>query len=140
MRFVIVGCGRVGARLANLLDAEGHEVAVVDTNPHAFGRLDPEFNGSVVVGTGIDEDVLRRAGIEAADGMAAVTDNDNANVMASQIAKEIFQVRRVTARVYDPSREDLYSSLGLKAISPIRIGAEKLKGALESGDSTGRCL
>lgn len=127
MRFVIIGCGRVGARLADMLDAEGHDVTVVDTNPDAFARLGSEFKGNAVIGTGIDEDVLRKAGVEAADGLAAVTNDDNANIMASQIAKVIFKVPRVTTRIYDPAREDVFRSLGLKAISPIRIGALRLR-------------
>ncbi len=140
MRFVIVGCGRVGARLANLLDAEGHDVTVVDTNPEAFTRLGAEFTGSAIVGTGVDEDVLRRAGIETAHGLAAVTNDDNANVMISQVAKVVFNVPRVTARIYDPAREDIFRALGLNTISPIRIGALRLKEVLESGVPAGTCL
>lgn len=140
MKFVVVGCGRVGARLANLLDAEGHEVTVVDINPEAFARLGREFTGSVIVGTGVDEDVLRRAGIETAHGLAAVTNDDNANIMASQVAKIIFNVPRVTTRIYDPAREDIFRALGLNTISPIRIGALRLKEVLESEEPSRTCL
>ncbi len=140
MKFVILGCGRVGAKLAEMLDAEGHDVTVIDANTDAFRRLGPEFRGTVVVGTGVDEDVLRRAGIETATGFAAVTNDDNDNIMASQIAKLVFKVPKVTTRIYDPLREDVYRSLGLKTISPIKIGAQRLKEALENGGPAGTCI
>jgi trk system potassium uptake protein TrkA len=131
MKFVIMGCGRVGATLAERLDREGHDVTVIDTNSNAFSRIDPQFAGTILVGTGIDEDVLRRAGIEEATGFAAVTDDDNANIMASQIAKLVFDVPNVSARVYDPAREDTFKALGLEIISPVRLGATQLKDWLE---------
>jgi trk system potassium uptake protein TrkA len=125
MFVIIMGCGRVGARLANLLVERGHEVTVVDTNPEAFARLGPDFKGNTVVGTGIDVDVLRQAGIERADAFAAVTQGDNRNIMAAQIAKHIFKVPKVVTRIYDPARQDTYATLGLEAISPTIIGAAK---------------
>jgi len=120
---IIMGCGRVGARLANLLEADGHEVLILDTNPGAFGRLGSGFRGTTMVGNGIDADVLRRAGIERADAFAACTQGDNRNVMASQIAKEIFNVQKVVTRIYDPIRKETFNTLGLEAISPTIIGA-----------------
>jgi trk system potassium uptake protein TrkA len=120
---IIMGCGRVGARVANLMEADGHEVVVLDTNPGAFARLGPDFRGTTMVGNGIDSDALRRAGIERADAFAACTQGDNRNIMASQIAKEIFGVTKVVTRIYDPIRKDTYATLGLEAISPTVIGA-----------------
>jgi trk system potassium uptake protein TrkA len=118
-----MGCGRVGARLANLLVADGQEVTVLDLNPNAFGRLGPDFTGSTMIGNGIDTEILRRAGIERADAFAACTQGDNRNIMASQIAKEIFKVPKVVTRIYDPIRKDTFAMLGLDAISPTVIGA-----------------
>jgi len=132
MKVVIMGCGRVGAQLANLLDADGHSVAVLDTNSYSFRRLLPDFNGTALVGNGIDEEALKRAGIEEADAFVAVTQGDNRNVMAAQIAKHIFNVPRVICRIYDPLRQELYSTLGLEAISPTTVFAEILREKLES--------
>ena len=132
MKVVIMGCGRVGARLANLLDADGHSVAVLDTNSYSFRRLLPDFSGMALVGNGIDEEALKRAGIEEADAFVAVTQGDNRNVMAAQIAKHIFDVPRVICRIYDPLRQELYSTLGLEAINPTTVFAEILREKLES--------
>ncbi len=127
MQIVILGCGRVGARLATTLDAEGHDVTVIDANTDAFRRLGADFRGSVVVGIGIDEDVLRRAGIEQADAFVACTNGDNTNVMAAQIAKLVFGVPKVVARIYDPIREETYRSLGLETTCPTILGADGLR-------------
>jgi trk system potassium uptake protein TrkA len=123
MFYVIVGCGRVGSTLAKLLLAESHEVTVVDENPSSFRRLGTSFSGSVVLGTGIDSDVLKRAGIERADGFIAVTDGDNRNVMAALIAKRMFNVKKIVARIYDPPRGQLYRELGIETVCPTTIGA-----------------
>ncbi len=131
MRVVILGCGRVGASLASLLDKEGHEVTVVDRNSDQFRRLDPEFGGTAVVGTGIDQDVLRRAGIEQADVFVAVTNGDNTNVMAAQIAKHVFGVSRVIARIYDPVREETYQRLGLETYCPTTMGVSKIRALMQ---------
>jgi len=124
MYVVIMGCGRVGARLGQLLVAAGHEVLILDMNPGAFDRLGRDFAGSTMVGNGIDHDVLVKAGIERADAFAAVTQGDNRNIMASQIAKHVFRVPRVVTRIYDPIRTDTFRALGLDAISPTVIGAQ----------------
>ena len=123
MKVIIVGCGRVGARLAQQLDAEGHHVTVVDERVQAFNRLGSEFSGEMVVGTGIDESVLRRAGIEQADCFCSVTNGDNRNIMAAQIAQHVFKVKRVITRIYDPIREEVYRELGLETLCPTAIGA-----------------
>ena len=132
MKVVIMGCGRVGAQLAALLDAEGHSVTVLDADEYSFRRLPSTFNGTALLGNGIDEEALRKAGIEEADAFVAVTQGDNRNVMAAQIAKHIFNVPKVICRIYDPLRRDLYDSLGLEAISPTTIFAQMLKEKLES--------
>ncbi len=120
-----MGCGRVGARVASSLSRAGHEVTVLDLNPNAFNRLDPDFKGNTMVGNGIDSDVLRQAGIERADAFAAVTQGDNRNVMASQMARHIFHVPKVVTRIYDPLRQETFEMLGIEAISPTVIGADK---------------
>lgn len=132
MKIVIMGCGRVGAELATLLDREGQEVTILDIDPDAFGQLPSDFKGDCVVGNGIDQDVLQRVGLADVDAFVAVTPGDNRNVMASQVAKHIFNVPRVVCRIFDPIRQDLYRSLGLETISPTREVARLLKQALET--------
>ena len=122
-----MGCGRVGARLATLLDSEGHQVTILDTDSNSFARLAPTFNGTALLGDGTDEDSLISAGIENADAFVAVTQGDNRNIMAAQIAKHIFNLSKVVCRVYDPLREELYQTLGLEAICPTVIAAQLLK-------------
>ncbi len=131
MKAIIMGCGRVGAQIANMLDAEGHDVTVLDLDPTSFRRLPSSFKGKAMVGNGIDQDVLIRAGIQDADSFAAVTQGDNRNVMAAQIAKHIFNVPKVVCRIYDPIREEVYHSLGLETVSPTTVGARLIKEALE---------
>jgi trk/ktr system potassium uptake protein len=123
MYVIIMGCGRVGARLAHMLVRAHHEVLVLDTNASAFDRLGRDFPGSTMVGNGIDHDVLVKAGIERADAFAAVTQGDNRNIMAAQIAKHVFNVPHVVTRIYDPIRQDTFKTLGLDAVSPTIIGA-----------------
>jgi trk system potassium uptake protein TrkA len=134
VKVIIMGCGRVGAELAIMLEQQGHEVTVLDSDPAAFGPLGylPEdFGGNRMVGNGIDQDALRNAGIEQADAFVSATRGDNRNVMACQIAKHVFNVPRVVSRVFDPIREEMYRSLGLRTINPTRIQARLLKDALE---------
>ncbi len=123
MRVVIVGCGRVGSSVAREMASLGHEVAVIDLQPSAFDRLGPDFKGTLVVGTGIDQDVLERAGTARADCFLSATNGDNRNIMAAQIAREIFKVARVVTRIYDPIRERVYRELGLYTYCPTLIGA-----------------
>ncbi len=130
MRYLIVGCGRVGSALAKLLDADKNEIIVVDENPAAFKRLGPTFKGHVVVGTGIDYDVLKRAGAERADGFIAVTDGDNRNVMAALIAQRMFNIKKIVARIYDPPRGAMYRDLGIDTVCPTTIGAKLIRDVL----------
>ena len=123
MQVIIVGCGRVGALLSNMLDRAGHQVTILDKNADSFRRLDPEFRGEKMTGTGMDEDVLKRAGIDRAEAFIAVTNGDNTNVMAGQIAQRRFRVPRVIVRVYDPIRAKTYRQFGLETICSSIIGA-----------------
>ena len=130
MRYLIVGCGRVGSALAKLLDADGHEVIVVDENPAAFKRLGQKFKGHEVVGTGIDYDVLKRAGAATADGFIAVTNGDNRNIMAALIAQSMFKIKRIVARIYDPPRGQMYRELGVQTVCPTTVGAKLIRDVL----------
>lgn len=127
MNVVIMGCGRVGAQLATLLDAEGHKVTILDVDHYSFRRLPSSFGGTALVGDGTDQEALVKAGIETSAAFVAVTQGDNRNVMAAQIAKHIYNVPKVVCRIYDPLRKDLYDSLGLEAISPTTVFAQLLK-------------
>jgi trk system potassium uptake protein TrkA len=106
-----------------MLTHAGNEVTILDVQSSAFRRLGQDFKGTTILGNGIDQEVLKRAGIERADAFVAATQGDNRNIMASQIAKHIFGVQRVVTRIYDPLRSDTFSTLGLQAISPTIIGA-----------------
>lgn len=119
-----MGCGRVGATVAGRLRDEGHEVTVLDLDRQAFRRLPDGFDGQRVIGSGTDERVLRRAGIERADAFFAVTQGDNRNLFAAQMAKHMFGVRDVVVRVYDPLRCELFRELGLNTFSPTDISAD----------------
>jgi trk/ktr system potassium uptake protein len=127
MRVVILGCGRVGARLATMLDKDGHQVSIIDRTLEAFDRLPSEFGGLVVLGEGVDYDILRQAGIEQADAFCTLSNDDNINIMASQVAKAVFHVPRIITRIYDPRRQDTYTSLGLESICPTRVGVQRIE-------------
>ena len=127
MKVVIVGCGRVGSTLANLLSVEGHAVAVIDKNPHAFNRLARNFKGEKIEGLGIDKQVLERAGIKKADAFSAVTNSDSDNAGAALIAKDEYHVPHVTARLYDPQKTELYRQHGITAICSTVWAATTLK-------------
>lgn len=138
MKVIIMGCGRVGSRLANTLDSEGHEVTVVDTNARSFRRLREGFGGTTVLGTGIDEDVLVRAGVEGADVFVATTEGDNRNIMAAQVARRVFQVPMVIARIYDPGRAEVFGKLGLKTYCPTLVGAQLLHEMISGVETPGK--
>src|SRR5579871_6297912 len=113
MNIVILGCGRVGSTFARLMYRDGHSVTISDLQSEAFRRLGTKFKGNRIVGNGIDEDVLKKAGIESAEVFIAVTQGDNRNIMAAQIARHVFNVRTVIARIYDPIRADRYRDMGI---------------------------
>ena len=118
MKAVIMGCGRVGARVATLLDQDGHDVTIIDRLATSFERLPRDFGGNTIIGTGIDEDVLKLAGIEKSDVFVATTNADNRNIMGAQVAKTIFNVPHAVVRIYDPVRADAYRSMGLITVCP----------------------
>ena len=132
MKVIIMGCSRVGAQLARLLDADGHSVTILDRESYSFRRLPPDFGGTALIGNGLHEESLKKAGIEEADVFIALTQGDNRNVMSCQIAKHVFNVPRVICRIYDPLRQELYNTLGLEAISPTTVFAQLLKEKLDS--------
>jgi trk system potassium uptake protein TrkA len=122
-----MGCGRVGEQLARLMADEGHHIAVIDYDANAFARLGPNFKGQTVRGIGFDRDVLLRAGIEQADAFAATSASDNVNIVAARIARNIFHVPRVVARLFDPRRAEIYRRLGIFTISSTTWGAERIR-------------
>jgi trk system potassium uptake protein TrkA len=129
VKVLIVGCGRVGSRLAAELDGEGHDVTIVDREPSAFdkgsarGVFGSDFRGNFVVGDGTDAELLRRAGVEDADWFVVLTEGDNRNIMAAQIAQDIYKVPKVVCRIYDPIREEAYRKMGLHSFCPTIEGA-----------------
>lgn len=121
MNIVILGCGRVGSILATELSVSGHKVTVVDQNRDAFRRLASQYTGQTLMGNGTDEDVLRRANIETADAFIALTQGDNTNIMASQLARTRFHVRKVLCRVYDPIRAQVFRELGIHTVPTAKL-------------------
>lgn len=120
----IVGCGRLGATLANQLSSSGHDVVVIDEDMAAFDKLSVEFSGYKIIGDAVELHVLREAQVEDSDFMFAVTTQDNTNLMVAQVARVMFDVPHVVARVYDPVRESVYQEFGIKTISPTLLSAE----------------
>jgi trk system potassium uptake protein TrkA len=126
VHIVIMGCGRVGSTLAHILEDRGSTVAVIDRDPEAFRRLRPSFKGDRITGIGFDRDVLARAGIERADGFAAVSSGDNSNIIAARVARETFGVQQVAARIYDPRRAEVYERLGIPTVATVRWTADQM--------------
>jgi trk system potassium uptake protein TrkA len=133
MHIIIGGCGRVGAEVADRLSAGEHDVVVIDASEHAFDRLGGAFNGETLVGDITDKDALVRAGIDRADGLVAVTDLDNANLMAVEIAKELFGVPRTVARLFNPQREESYRKIGIHYVSGTRLVGKAILNELHAG-------
>ncbi len=133
MRIIIIGCGRVGAATAVALDKRGDHVTVIDLNPRAFEKLPTDYSGITLRGNGADEDILRSAEAEMADLVMALTEGDNRNVMAAQLAKHVFGVPRVIAKINDPLRAEAYRTLGLETICRTTI----LSGALVTAAAEG---
>ena len=130
-KVIILGCGRVGAELAGLLDADGHDVTIIDTNVETFRRLTPGFRGTVLAGDGLDEEMLKLAGVDEADAFIALTDGDNHNIMASEVAKHIYQVPTVISQIKDPLRADAFDALGIESVSPTVLGTERIRQVME---------
>jgi trk system potassium uptake protein len=131
---VIMGCGRVGSTLARSLEDRNHTVSIIDSNPDAFRRLGPSFNGIKVTGYGFDQKVLTDAGIERADAFAAVSSGDNSNIISARVARETFAVQKVVARIYDPKRAEVYERLGIPTVATVPWTAARLLKTL-LGDS-----
>lgn len=126
MNIIIMGCGRVGSQVSQLLVKQGHMVTVIDHDANALARLGKDFKGRVVQGLGFDKNVLIEAGVETAEGFVSASSSDNANIVAARIARNIFRVPRVVARLYDPVRAEVYQRLGLTTISSTLWGAERI--------------
>lgn len=133
MNIIVVGCGRVGSQLATMLSIEGHNVVVIDRDDEAFRRLGSTFNGVTLRGLGFDEEVLEQAGIREADAFAAVTNLDNTNLMAAEVARKIFGVPHVVARLYNPVRERTYQQLDLDYVCGTTLVAENLMEKIRAG-------
>lgn len=127
MNIIVIGCGKVGSSLVEGLMEENHRISVIDINPEAFDKLPEEFEGTVVEGCGFDEETLIRAGISEADACAIVTDNDNANIMAAEVARLRFNIHKVIARIFDPEIAQFFSEEGITTICPTTISAEQVK-------------
>lgn len=126
MHVVIMGCGRVGSTLAHSLEQQGHTVAVIDQDSTAFRRLGSGFGGRRVTGVGFDQDTLREAGIEEAGAFAAVSSGDNSNIIAARVAREMFGIENVVARIYDPRRAEVYQRLGIPTVATVRWTADQM--------------
>jgi trk system potassium uptake protein len=123
---VIMGCGRVGSTLARSLEDRNHTVSIIDSNPDAFRRLGPSFNGTKVTGYGFDQAVLTEAGVERADAFAAVSSGDNSNIIAARVARETFGIQQVVARIYDPGRAEVYQRLGITTVATVKWTADQV--------------
>lgn len=126
MRFVVIGCGRWGAGLATTLVERGHEVAVIDVEPEAFVRLGKKLACERIVGNALDRDVMTKAGVGRASGLAAVTFSDEVNVVVARSAREVFRVPKVVARLYDPRKAQIYRRLGIQTISTVEWGVHRI--------------
>ncbi len=138
MRVVVMGCGRVGAALAEALSRLGHEVAIIDRKSTSFHRLSPDFTGERIRGMGFDRDVLLRAGIERADAFAAVSSGDNSNIISARVAREMFGVARVVARIYDAKRAAVYERLGIPTVATVPWTTDRLLNTLTEETETAR--
>jgi trk system potassium uptake protein len=134
MKVIVMGCGRIGSQVSMLMSTHGHDVTVIDHDNNATGRLAPNFKGRLVKGLGFDREVLTEANIEQADAFVASSSSDNANIVAARIARNIFHVPRVVARLYDPRRAEIYQRLGLTTISSTNWGAERIVQVLTHTD------
>lgn len=126
MRVVIMGSGRTGSLLARLLTDAGHDVTIIDWQESAFDRLPEDFPGETVLGNGVDQETLTLAGLESADVFVAATSGDNRNIMASEIALNVFHVPRVISRVKDPNRAGIFSKLGIEVDCRTTAGVEAI--------------
>jgi trk system potassium uptake protein len=136
VHFVVMGCGRVGARLAHDVEEQGHSVAVIDQNPDSFRRLGPSFSGRTVAGIGFDRETMLRAGVEEAYAFAAVSSGDNSNIIAARVARETYSVPKVAARIYDPGRAEVYRRLGIATVATVPWTSREMMAELLPTDSS----
>ena len=127
MYIIIVGCSRVGITMAQALDNEGHNIVVIDRSRESLQKLGRSFSGITLVGNGFAPEILKEAGAERADALLAVTDNDNTNIVSAQVAKKFFKIEKVFARIYDPSRAEIYQKMGVEVLSATKLVVEKLR-------------
>ncbi len=127
MNMIIIGCGRVGSELAYRLFQKGHRVSIIDTNQSTFSSLPPDFLGRTIEGEALNQDILHRAGIEEADGLACVTGSDPLNVVIAHIARIIYKVPRVVSRNYDPAYREMHEAFGLQTVSSSSWGAQRIE-------------
>ncbi len=130
MQFLISGCGRVGSGLARMLALLSHQVTVVDQNPASFELLGPDFTGQKFIGISFDREILIKAGVESADGLAAVTSNDEANILTACLARNVYNVPKVIAGIYHPEQAEIYKRLGLQTVAPIHWGIQRIMDVL----------
>ena len=123
---IIVGCGRLGANLANTLSDNGGNIIIIDKNPDAFRKLSPSYGGIVISGDATEMSVLNNAEIEKASAVISVTNKDNTNIMVAQLAKEMFNIKRVIARLYDPECEYVYQEFGIDTICPADLSTKEI--------------
>lgn len=135
MYYIIAGCMTIGTSLAQILSEENHDVVVIDSDPKNLEALGSGFNGVTITGVPMDEDVLRNAGIEQADALAAVTRDDNMNIMIAQVAQNMFHVPKVIARLYSPEREQVFREMGMTTVCPTSLAVNKIKEMLLPGPS-----
>jgi trk system potassium uptake protein TrkA len=126
VHIVIMGCGRVGSTLTRSLEERGHSTSVIDINPESFRRLGPDFRGTTVTGMGFDRGVLEEADIERADAFAAVSSGDNSNIISARVARELYGVKNVIARIYDPGRAEVYERLGVPTVATVPWAADQV--------------
>ena len=134
MKVIVMGCGRIGSQVSELLSMNGHEVTIIDHDDNSEGRLHPSFKGKIIKGLGFDRQILNQAGISEVEAFVAASQSDNANIVAARIARNIFHVPRVVARLYDPRRAEIYQRLGLTTISSTNWGAERIFQVLTHSD------
>jgi len=134
MYIIIAGCGKIGANLVKKLSNEGHDVVVIDPNAESFAQLENGTNCLTVTGMSIDEDVLKSAGIERADALCAVTSDDNVNIMTAQIATQLYHVKHVVTRCYDPDKDEVLRQMGLCTICPTMLTVDRIGSLLEEAE------
>lgn len=131
MNILIIGCGKVGSELAGLLDKRGHDVSVTDHDEERFESLPADFGGFTTPGVSIDQEVLKKAGIESCDAVCAVTEDDDLNIMAAQLAEELYHVPRVFARISDPDKAEVFKGFGIHTVCPTTLTVEAALAAIE---------